>query len=201
MKKLLLLILILSPVLAEAQVPKMYIRLFGGTNTTDFVYRAENETPDRFLGWQVGGAFRVGYRKRFFETGVTFVNSGITIETNQDTDIPVTEPIDLRIRSLEVPLTVGYVPVKEAIFKWFVYGGLVNKFSMKGRFTYLGETISFKPGELDLHWYNLGARAGTQIDIAFFNFDLSYTIGITNAIKNRVRTNAHSIELTAGLLF
>jgi hypothetical protein len=105
------------------------------------------------------------------------------------------------MQALEFPLTMGYVPVKTAVFKWFLYGGLSSRFSLKGKYEYEGETGTYKPSDINLNVYNLGAKFGTQIDLAMFNFDLSYTIGVTNAFKERARTNTHGIELTAGLVF
>lgn len=78
---------------------------------------------------------------------------------------------------------MGYVPVKKPLFKWFLYGGLVSQFSLKGIYEYEGEAGTYKPSEINLNVYNLGARFGTQIDLAMFNFDINYTIGITNAFK------------------
>ena len=37
------------------------------------------------------------------------------------------------MRAFEFPLTAGYIPVKTPLFKWFLYGGFVNKFSLKGK--------------------------------------------------------------------
>jgi len=77
----------------------------------------------------------------------------------------------------------------------------VNLFSMKGRVNYLGEEIKFKPKEASLHFYNLGARFGAQVDVAMINFDLHNAIGITNSFREKARTNSHTIALSAGLLF
>ena len=36
---------------------------------------------------------------------------------------------------------------------------------------------------------------------AMFNFDLSYTIGVTNSFRDRTRTNSHMVMLNVGVLF
>jgi len=87
------------------------------------------------------------------------------------------------------------------VFKCLLYGGLVSRISLKGRYEYKGAKGTFKPKELDLHIYNLGARFGTQVDLAMFNFDFSYTFGITNAFKNRARSNTLGMNLSAGFIF
>lgn len=201
MKKLILILIGLMPIIAMAQQPKMYIKLFGGSNANQFVYRIDDVDSDVLVGWQLGGGFRVDHREAFLEFDIAYIQSGLTIVPGQDSDFDIEDPLEITMRSLEVPISIGYVPVKTPLFKWFLYGGLANRFSMKGRYDYQGETYKFRPKELSLHFYNLGVRFGTQVDIAMFNFDLNYTLGITNGLRERVRTNTHSIQLNVGLLF
>ena len=141
------------------------------------------------------------HRLEFLVIDAVYKNYGITIAPGEDTDLDFDESITIRIKALEFPLTMGYVPVKKPLFKWFLYGGLVSQFSLKGKYEYQDESGTYKPSEINLNVYNLGARFGTQIDLAMFNFDINYTIGITNAFKKRARTNTHGLELTAGFLF
>ncbi len=180
-----------------AQQPKMHIKFFGGWNANAFVYRAEGEGTEYLHGWQAGGGFRVMKRNAFVEADITFQNTGITYEL--DEILGIDEPLELRVRSLQVPLSIGYVPVKEPLFKWFLYGGLVNAISLMGQYTFDGETERFAPSEIKLHTYNLGARFGTQMDFGIINVDMSYTIGITNAFKSRMRTNRHGAMISVGL--
>ena len=201
MKKILFVAIMMFPVLAWAQQPKMNIKIFGGINSAKYVYRIDDVNSDLLIGWQVGGSFRVSRRHAFLETGITFVDYGISVSLSEDADLEFDDTIDFQIRALEIPMLIGYVPVKSPLFKWFLYGGLSNRFSLKGRYTILGEEGTFKPSEADLHVYNLGARFGTQVDIGMFNFDFNYTIGVTNSVKGRVRTNTHALQLSVGFLF
>ncbi|MEE4260271.1 MAG: outer membrane beta-barrel protein [Bacteroidales bacterium] len=201
MKKFVFIIIILLPVLSLAQQPKMDIKLFAGVNTSTFVYKVEDVEPDILAGWQAGGGFRISKKKAFVEIDFTYIEYALSFLLIEETDSLPAETFDVRIRAFEIPLTIGYVPVKTPVFKWYLYGGLVNRFSLSGRFTYNGETEKFKPSDLQLHTYNLGARFGTQIDIAMFNFDFNYTIGVTNALKEKIRTNSHALQLSVGILF
>ena len=70
---------------------------------------------------------------------------------------------------------------------------------VNGRYTIHGEEETFTPGDLNLHIYNLAARAGIQVDIGLLNLDFSYTIGITNSFKGALRTNSHGLILSVGL--
>jgi hypothetical protein len=202
MKKILFVVFILLPLLSMAQQPKMNIKIFGGTNMAKFVYRVEDVESDILTGWQVGGSLRVYKRKAFIETGLTFIDYGISVDFPELSDTELEETIiNIQMRALELPVQIGYVPVKTPVFKWFLYGGLNNRFSLKGRYNVFGLEGTFKPKEADLHVYNLSGRFGTQFDIAIFNFDLNYNIGITNGYKNRVRTNTHIFQISAGILF
>ena len=201
MKKLIILIFSFGPAFVMAQQPKMYLKLFGGTNASTLVYRVENVENDLLVGWHVGGGFRIHHREVFGEIDFTFFEHGITFSPRDDDELPIEDDLNIRMRGFEVPLLVGYVPVKTPLFGWYLYGGINNWFSMKGRIDYQGEEIKFKPKEAQLHFYNLGARFGTQVDLAMFNFDFSYTIGITNSFRDRTRTNSHSLSLSVGLLF
>jgi hypothetical protein len=154
-----------------------------------------------FLGWQAGAGVRVMYRHVFAEFDGIFKEFGTEYVPFEDLDPSFNDVLDIKMKALEFPITAGYIPVKTPFFKMFVYTGFVNKFSLNGKIKFLGEEIKFKPKELDLHFYNLLARFGTQFDVAMFNFDVSYDIGITNGIKGKARTNTNGFHLSAALLF
>lgn len=198
MKKIFVLLILFVPVISLAQQPKMNLRIFGGANGSTFVYRIEGVENDKVEGWQLGGGFRVMKRHAFVELDIVYLDYGLTIDLSEF-DIP--DPLTIRMRAMDFPIIMGWIPVKTPVFKWFLYGGLVNKFSIKGRYEYQDQKEKFKPSELDLHTYNLGARFGTQVDVAMFNFEFSYTIGITNAFKNKARTNMHTLQLSMGFVF
>jgi hypothetical protein len=198
MKKLILLAsIVLGSVSLLAQQPKMHLKFFGGWNAKALVYRAEGAGTEYLHGWQAGGGFRVMKRKAFVEADITFVYSGITYQLAEEFEID--EPLEIRIRSLQLPLNIGYVPVKKTLVKCFTYFGLVNEVSLMGQFTFQGETEKFAPSELRIHTYNLGARFGTQVDLGMINVDASYTIGITNSFQSRMRTNSHGGMISLGL--
>jgi len=200
MKKLIIIfIILLGPFYAIAQQPKMHLKLFGGWNVNAFAYRAEGLSSDYLHGWQAGIGFRVLQRKTFLEADITFLKYGLSYDLSEDENSTVDESLDIKIRSLEIPLIMGYVAVNKPLFKCFLYGGLANKFNFQGQYTFEGETEKFKASELELHLYNLGARFGTQVDFGMINVDLSYTIGIRNSFQSRMRTNNHSVLLSLGL--
>ena len=201
MKKLLLLLFLSFPAALVAQVPKMHLKLFGGIHAYNLVYRTENVDSDYLSGWQVGGGFRVTYRKIFGEFDILFVEDEIVLSPRDDGDLDIEDDVKVRFRNISIPITAGFLPVKSPLFKWYLYGGISNSFTLKGRVSYLGEEVKFRPKEASLHFYNLGARFGTQVDIAMINIDFHYTIGVTNAFRDRSRTNSHRFSLNVGILF
>lgn len=206
MKKLLLIIILITPLFIYAQQPKMYLKVLGGISTNTFVYRAENVDSDILLGWQAGGGLRVSHRRAFIEGDIVYSNYGFTVTFEEEDELPVIGPLEVRLHALDIPIVLGYIPVKTPVFKWYLYGGLASRFSLRGKFSYTDEDgqqvkESYSPSDLNLKTYNLGVRFGTQIDVAMFNFDFNYTIGITNALKGRVRTNYQALQFNIGYLF
>ena len=192
---------VLIPFFSFAQQPKMNLKLIGGINTNSFIYKVEGISSEMFLGWQAGAGTRIMYRHVFGEFDILFKEFGTEYIPFQDIDSSFNDVLNLQMNALEFPITAGYIPVKTPFFKLFVYGGFVNKFSLKGKIKYLGEEFKYKPDELNLHFYNLSARFGTQFDIAMFNFDVCYDIGITNGIKGKARTNTNGFHFSAAVLF
>jgi opacity protein-like surface antigen len=201
MKKLLFFLLITVPLITIAQQPKMDIRFYLGFNATSLVYRAENVDSELLGGAQLGGGFRIHRRALMLEVDFTFLVQSFTYAPRDNDNMEIEEEVDLLLRGLEIPFLAGYIPIETPLFGLCFYGGLVNRFSLRGIIEYEDEEIKFNPKDAKLHVYNLGARIGTQIDLAMFNFELNYTIGITNSFRDRTRTNAHGFMLSLGILF
>ena len=201
MKKLIILCFVFIPFLADAQQPKMHVKLFLGFNGSTLVYRAENVPSDILGGIQLGGGFRLKKRELFGEIDFSYLLQAYLYAPREDNELPIEEQIEVLMRSIEVPMVVGYVPLRTPLFGIYLYGGIANRFSLNGRIIYEDVEYKFKPKELKLHFYNLGARLGFQVDIAMFNFDFNYTIGVTNSFRDRTRTNSHAFMFNLGFLF
>lgn len=201
MKKLILLSIVIAPLLMMAQQPKMHIKLFFGFNGSELVYRAEDVKSDVLGGVQIGGGFRIEKRKSFAEIDFGYMLQVIKYSPREGDDLPIEEDVELTLGSLEIPLTVGYIPLKTPLFGCYLYGGIANRIILSGRVFYMDEEYKFNPKDAKFHVYNLGARFGTQVDIAMFNIDFNYTIGVTNSFKDRTRTNSHAFMLNLGFLF
>ena len=200
MKKLIIILIILLPLLASAQQPKMHVKFFTGFNISSLVYRTDNVESDILGGVQLGGGFRIERRALMLEMDIAFMVRGITYSPRDD-GLDIDEDVTLLLRDIEIPLLAGYMPIRTPVFGLILYGGLANRFTLSGRIDYEDGEIKFKPKDAKLHFYNLGARFGFQVDLAMFNFDFSYTLGITNSFRDRTRTNSHMVMLNVGLLF
>lgn len=199
MKNLLLFGILFISSIGFAQQPKMYLKLFGGTNSHEFIYRTDSIQTDILLGYQFGFGFRISRRKVFGEIDFSFTRFGATLIPIEE--LGLEDDITAQVNSFELPLNVGYIAFKKPVFKWYLYGGLVNRFSAKGIIKFGEEKIKFKPSEVNLPFYNLDVQAGTQFDVAMLNFDIHYKIGITNALRENIRTNLHALYLSIGLVF
>lgn len=218
----------LTPASASA-VPKLDIKVFLGVGSTSFVPRLpEFSLPSGTViggrqstsnfSWQAGLAARVRSGKVFGEIGLVFSRFGFTIS---DTLVEIAElegrppeevaqlmeiaGNDAQMNSFDLPITAGYVPYANPYFKLFLYGGLVNKFNVKG-FVKVGNgrSIKFRPDAIPgfpLVVYQAGARLGVAFDLGPLNFDFNYTIGINSITKTDFRTNSHVTQLNLGWLF
>lgn len=214
-----------SIVPAEAgAVPKLDIKVLFGVGTTTFVPRLpEIQQPDgtvtggrereSFFSWQAGLSARVTSRKVFGEIGLVFSRFRFEVteaiaEAAEQEGRPF--QIDLvgqkaQMNSLDIPITAGYVPYANPLFKIFLYGGWVNKFNLRG-FVDLpaGGSVKFRPKQIPgfpLVIYQAGMRLGAQIDIGPVNVDFNYTIGLNSISKTDFRTNSHVTQLNLGWLF
>ncbi len=201
MKKLLIIFILFAPLLLTAQQPKMHIKIYGGLNVSSFVYKIENVDSDLLGGYQIGGGFRIKKRAAFAEIDIAFIAQGITYSPREDHEINIDDDVTILMRGLDIPILAGWVPIRTPVFGIYLYGGLSNRFSLSGRVYYKDEEVKFKPKDAQLHTYNLGVRFGVQVDLAMFNFDFNYTVGVTNSFRDATRTNSHIFMLSMGFLF
>ena len=75
------------------------------------------------------------------------------------------------------------------------------RFNTKGILDYQGEEYEFKPKDVMLANPNVDWIIGTQFDLAWFTFDLMYSLGVNNALKENIRSNSHELQLSVGLWF
>jgi hypothetical protein len=215
-------------------VPKMDVRVFLGVGSTTLVPRVPEidlyldgedpmylgtvggRNPSTFASWQIGLAARVRSRKVFGEVGIVFSQFSFEIsetlaliaqaEGNPNAD-QIMEIVGrtARMNSLEFPFTAGYIPYANPYFKLYLYGGLVNKFNIKGFIDIGGRRgYKFRPADIPgfpLVIYQAGARLGTAFDLGPFNFDFNYTIGMNSITKTEFRTNSHVFQFNLGWLF
>ena len=185
---------------AYAQRPKMHLKAKAGFHTTAFVYKEAEITRDYFFGLQGGFGFRVMHKKKMGEVDFDFVRSYLTGTDSLLGDYTI------RLNSFELPLTAGYVTLKKPLIKHFLYGGFVVHFNVKSFIYYTDETgeeasIKIKPKELDFTNPNFAMRLGTQVDIAMFNIDFNYNLGLNKPVDSNIRTQSHHVQLNLGLVF
>ena len=111
------------------------------------------------------------------------------------------DKVEVKINSFELPIKVGFIPIKTGFFKWYVYTGLAVRINTKGKFIVGDNEETFKPKELGLTNPNLDFLLGTQMDIGSFNLELMYSLGINSSLTENIRTNSHEIQFNVGIWF
>ena len=186
---------------ANAQRPKLDLKAYGGYHTHIFVYKDGMGTKDVLHGWQAGFGMRVSRRKLMGEIGFIWIRNDILLSL-PDSVVAALEGVDkFKFNSFEIPLKAGYIPVKTAYFKWYVYSGLGFRFNTKTRLDIGDETFKFKPKEVGLNWFNINYLIGTQFDIGSLNLEVMYNLGVNNSSRDGFRTNSHEIHFNIGFWF
>ena len=218
----------LIPASASA-VPKLDIKVFLGVGSTTLVPRVpEFELPSGTVvggrvaethgSWQGGLSARVRFpNKAFTEIAMVFSRFAFTIPessleicelqnpNNPETCTGLEDIVGKtgRMNSFDIPITAGYVPYRNPYFGLFLYGGLVNKFNIRGFVETDGSRkgLKFKPREADFVIYQIGLRLGWQFDLGPVNFDFNYTLGLNSFTKTDYRTSSHVTQFNLGWLF
>jgi hypothetical protein len=219
---------LLMPSSASA-VPKLDIKVFLGVGSTTLVPRVPEFTLDSGTvvggrvaetndSWQGGLSARVRFdNKAFVELAMVFSRFGFTIpeseleicllqnEGNPEACDGLADLVGRtgRMNSFEIPITAGYVPYRNPYFAIFLYGGLVNKFNIRGFVETNGSRkgLKFKPKDADFVIYQAGLRLGWQFDLGPVNFDFNYTLGLNSFTKTDYRTSTHVTQFNLGWLF
>ena len=200
MKSTLLIVFMLSATVALGQRPKMDLKAYGGYHTHILKYKDGNRSTDVLHGWQGGFGFRVKYRQIFGEVCFNFVRSRVILPL-PDSLLGDEDFVEFKHNSFELPVKVGYIPVKTALFKWYVYTGFGFRVNTKGILIVGDEEFSFKPKEVGLANPNVDFILGTQFDIASINVEILYSLGINNSIREGIRANSHEIHFNVGFWF
>jgi hypothetical protein len=183
-----------TPSNSSAQQPKLDIKAFAGVSVTRFVARFETERfREGYLGWQMGFGPRLRKRQWFAEVLLSFNRWAFRSPAERAT---------FQVNSFQLPLNAGYIPFKSPYFKLFLYGGLVNQFNTRVLERQDdGPTYGHKPRDRGLPIYQALARFGVNADLAMFNVDFNYSIGLNSATKTTHRTNSHQLQLNVAYLF
>jgi len=210
-------------------VPKLDIKVFLGVGSTTLVPRLPEITlpSGTVIGgrqsetrgsWQGGLSARVRFdNKVFVELAMAFSRYGFTIPEieleiceiqnpgNPDACAGLEDLIGQtgRMNSFDIPMTVGYVPYRNPYFGLFLYGGLVNKFNIRGFIETNGDRkgLKFSPKDANIAIYQIGLRLGWQFDLGPVNVDFNYTLGLNSQTTTDFRTSSHVTQFNLGWLF
>ena len=196
----LVLIPLALPSSANAQQPKLDIKLFAGASGTTYVSLLETgRERDTFVGWQIGFGPRLRKRRWFVEALFSFNRWALRLS---DEDLSIRG----RVNSFELPLIGGFIPYKNAYFKLFLYAGYVNHFNTRiiAKFSAPGGQsveLKLRPKDAELAIYQALARFGVNFDLSVLNFDFNYSISLNSATSTSYRTGYHQIQFNLAYLF
>ena len=179
----------------------MHIKAFAGYNSHAFIYREYEKSTDFFHGWQAGFGFRVTKKKLMAEIDLVFLRNTIIVPLSDSLELGEFDTFEFRFKSFEIPIKIGFVPIKTPLYKWYCYTGTSVRFNTKGTLKVFDEEFKFKPKEVGLANPNIDWIIGTQMDIGWLNLELMYSFGVTNSIRENIRTNSHELQLSAGIIF
>jgi len=200
-KYLLTVLLIFFSMSIMAQRPKLHLKAMGGYNTHVFVYKELEKSKDIFHGWQAGFGFRVSQKKFMAEADLIFFRNTVVIPLSDSVAIEEFNKFEFKFRSFEVPIKIGVIPIKTPLLKWYCFTGTSLRFNTKGTLKVAGEELKFKPKEVGLANPNIDWIIGTQMDMGWLNLELMYNLGVTNSLRENIRTNYHKLQLSAGIIF
>ncbi len=175
--------------------PDLRLKAYIGTNLVSYVQKADSLSAEILAGGQGGFGFRVLQKRLMGEVGFNFLRYGIRYDD---------AAAGVQINSFELPVNVGYASYKSPLIKHFLYGGITTNIILKGFIDFDDETIpsvKFKAKDIGLSNPTFLLRLGSQLDIAFFNIDFNYSLGLNKAYRQNVRTQTHLFELNFGLIF
>ncbi len=198
------LFLLFTTTLVLAQRPSLHIKTTMGTNITNYVFK-NDVAKERFeTGIHGGIGFRMYYRHLLTEIDFHFIRSKVSW-LQSETDL--NQQNDFLFNSFDIPITAGYIISKNPFGRHSVYGGINSRFLMKGfnDVVEVGNTNptrrGFKPGQAGLNTAQFMLRLGTQVDVAYFNFDVNYNLGLNKVIRNNERVQSHQLMFAVSVIF
>jgi hypothetical protein len=192
---------------ARAQQPKLDLMIHAGGGLVVFVPREEGNresVPHAHFQMSFGARYRHRHLMAATALGFRFWNAfKFTREFVDELGLkPELIGAKLIGYSFELPMLLGYIPYKNPYFKLFLYGGLVNQFNLRFRISRRDHrNAKLGPKELEFPIYQALCRFGVSFDVALFNFDVNYSVGLNSATQTDIRTNVHIFSGSLGLLF
>jgi hypothetical protein len=204
MKNWLILIFIMSALSMEAQQINLQLKGYFGGHTGIFNEKLETLKKETIYGYQGGFSLRVSRGRAFIEPSFGFLRTHVALSDTiikQFNDLGLENP-QVRFNSFEFPFVIGYKFVQTPMFKWYVAGGLAMSVSIKSQLRDgKEEVVRLKGRDLGLRNPRWGLRMGTGVDIAFFNIEFYYGLGLNSSSRTVYRTQTHFFELNFGVLF
>jgi hypothetical protein len=133
-------------------------------------------------GMMLGAFARINIKKWYIQPELNYVSRKSSIEFMGET-------ADIKTKSVDIPVLLGYKLVKLPLFKLRAFAGPVASFSVDDNFKDLvtgSGDDGFKPEIKNAVW---NAKVGAGIDVWKLTLDVDYEFGLTNVSSEFLKKN------------
>lgn len=152
--------------------------LAGKTTLSDIKESSEN-------GMMLGAFLRVNLKKWYLQPELNYVSRKAQVgATVEGMTLPVTG--EVKLKSLDIPMLLGYNVVKLPMFKLRTFAGPVASFQLNDSFFDKVNELTDNPDLKSTVW---NAKVGAGVDVWKLTLDLDYEFGLTDVSSEFLKKN------------
>ncbi|MCT4614236.1 MAG: PorT family protein [Marinifilaceae bacterium] len=157
-------------------------------------YKSEIDSFDKVkekadAGYSIGAFVRLNIKKTYIQTGLDYVSRKSEVKLPDIADkVPNSEILNeaVRVKSLDVPILIGYKLIKLPLIKARVFGGPVASFviddNIKKTFNSMTDDNESISAKIKTAVWN--GKIGVGVDIWKLTLDVDYEFGISGLAKD-----------------
>ncbi len=200
MKKLLLFaVACMFSTVMFAQVVPVNFGVHGGLVSTKVdaeIPSLSNVKTSAENGMMLGAFVRINIKKWYIQPELNYVNRKSSVST---TILGHTHSTDIDVKSLDVPILLGYKIVKMPMFKLRAFVGPVASFKLDNEKTFFG-TLQQQSGDLSFKGAVWNGKVGVGVDVWKLSLDVDYEFGLTDISDEFLKKNK-MFNVTLGFRF
>ncbi len=147
-------------------------------------------------GMMLGAFVRINLKKWYIQPELNYVNRKSSVSA---TVLGKTLSTDIDVKSLDIPILLGYKLIKKPMFNLRAFVGPVASFKLDNEKTFF-ETLQSQSTDLDFKGAVWNGKVGAGIDVWKLSLDLDYEFGLTNIADEFLKKNK-MFNVTLGFRF